>query len=323
MAKRTVSVGDATRLTHHNDITTYGDADHDWDEATGTGYHNASYDAPAHFVNVDSGNESAASMFLDQNGKLLIKSATSTTTPPTPSSESDGSVVLVDDGTTVEIAAPTLSFAGATVIDTSGNNALTLKTDTNIVKVSTTGFPNFTIHRDTKVATSGIEQYFSFDNSDDDEHEFVSLRAELVTNTAGSEDGFFAIKTINNGTLTEGLRQDQNQNIGIGATSFGTSASFVLGIANGTAPSSSPANMVQLYAEDVSTSSELKVRDEAGNITTLSPHNFSLVGGPSEDLAWAFYGERDGHAVNVDMLRLARLVEQISGEKLVYTGKVA
>jgi hypothetical protein len=61
------------------------------------------------------------------------------------------------------------------------------------------------------------------------------------------------------------------------------------------------------------------VRDEAGNVTTLSPHNFALIpGGPSEPMAWAYYSERAGHRINVDMLRLARLVERLAGEKLVY-----
>lgn len=43
-------------------------------------------------------------------------------------------------------------------------------------------------------------------------------------------------------------------NVGIGATSFGTNADKVLGIANGTIPASSPADMVQVYAQDVSVS---------------------------------------------------------------------
>ncbi len=60
--------------------------------------------------------------------------------------------------------------------------------------------------------------------------------------------------------------------VGVGTASFGTSAAGVVGIANGTAPSSSPANMVQLYAEDVTASSELKVRDEGGTVTVISPH---------------------------------------------------
>lgn len=96
--------------------------------------------------------------------------------------------------------------------------------------------------------------------------------------------------------------------------------SRLLVIYNGTAPVSSTEDGVILYAEDVSSSSELRVRDEAGNVTTLSPHNFQLCGGPSEDLAWSHYGEKNGKAINVDMLKMARILEKISGEKLVYVG---
>jgi len=93
----------------------------------------------------------------------------------------------------------------------------------------------------------------------------------------------------------------------------------VLGIKNGTAPSSSPVDAVQIYAEDVSSSSELKVRDEAGNITTLSPHNFSLIPeGPSEEMAWSYYSEKDGKRINIDMLKAIRLLEKLTGEKLVH-----
>jgi hypothetical protein len=74
-----------------------------------------------------------------------------------------------------------------------------------------------------------------------------------------------------------------------------------------------------LYAEDASSSSELKVRDEAGNVTTLSPHNFDLIPeGPSEDMAWSYFSEKDGKRINVDMLKVVRLLEKISGEKLVH-----
>ena len=57
-----------------------------------------------------------------------------------------------------------------------------------------------------------------------------------------------------------------------GLSAAGTSAASVIAMKNGTAPTSSPADSIQLYAEDVAASSELKVRDEATNITVLSPH---------------------------------------------------
>jgi hypothetical protein len=105
--------------------------------------------------------------------------------------------------------------------------------------------------------------------------------------------------------------------LGSGHTGGGSN---VLAITNGTAPSFSTANGILLYAEDVSSSSELKVRDEAGNVTTLSPHNFSGCGGPSEEMAWSYYSERNGKFVNIDMMKLARLLEKLTGEKLVYIG---
>lgn len=107
-----------------------------------------------------------------------------------------------------------------------------------------------------------------------------------------------------------------NYNLGIGTQSFGD-GTYVLAIHNGTAPTSSITDGIILYAEGAS--SELKVRDEAGNVTTLSPHNFSLVS-RSEPMAWSFYSEnhQTGQKINVDMLKVIRTVEQISGERLVF-----
>jgi len=111
---------------------------------------------------------------------------------------------------------------------------------------------------------------------------------------------------------------DQNGNIGLGGPSYGTSAAGVFAIANGTAPASSPANAVQLYAEDVTSSSELKVRDEAGNITTLSPHHFTMIE-RSEPMAWSYYSCNPfvGKEINIDMMRVVRKVEELSGEKFI------
>ncbi len=120
------------------------------------------------------------------------------------------------------------------------------------------------------------------------------------------------------GAGTEKMRID-NAGVGIGATTFGTSATNVLAIANGTIPGSSIVGGVQLYAESVASSSELRVRDEAGNVTTLSPHNFSAIpDGKSDPMAWAFYSQRGDLALNVDMLKTIRTVESLSGERLVY-----
>jgi hypothetical protein len=55
-------------------------------------------------------------------------------------------------------------------------------------------------------------------------------------------------------------------NLGIGASSFGTNAAKVIGIANGTAPTTSPAGMGQLYVEG----GALKYRGSSGTVTTIA-----------------------------------------------------
>jgi hypothetical protein len=120
-------------------------------------------------------------------------------------------------------------------------------------------------------------------------------------------------------SFTQALTLDANRNLLLNGTSAGASSVGTFTIFNGTAPTGSVTDGVILFAADVSSSSELRVRDEAGNVTTLSPHNFSLIPeGPSEELAWAYYSEKGGKRINVDMLKLARMVEKLTGEKLVY-----
>lgn len=133
----------------------------------------------------------------------------------------------------------------------------------------------------------------------------------------------FLTSGITTGTGTEG-------NIGLNTPSVPNWQSMEKGLFIGNAvaePTGNPSNGVFLWSYDVAASSELKVRDEAGNVTTLSPHNFSIIGEPSEPGAWSHYSEYTNEngqreAVNVDMLKLARLLEKLTGEKLVYKTKL-
>jgi hypothetical protein len=121
------------------------------------------------------------------------------------------------------------------------------------------------------------------------------------------------------GTTTPVSKLSVVGNVSIGNIAAGTGGTNVLVLSNGVVPSTSPADSIQLYSEDDASSSELKVRDEAGNITTLSPHNFSLIpDGRSEELAWSYYSKRGNEAINVDMTKAIRLVEQLTGEQLIY-----
>lgn len=148
--------------------------------------------------------------------------------------------------------------------------------------------------------------------------------AKLHVRGNGTTTGTLLLLDDSSGT--ERLKLLDNGNLSLGGASFGTSAAGVFAIKNGTAPTTSPADSIQLYAEDVAASSELKVRDEAGNITTLSPHNFELLGKPSEELAWSYRSERRvGNKIkriNVDMLAVIREVEKIVGRQLVFQDEI-
>lgn len=84
-----------------------------------------------------------------------------------------------------------------------------------------------------------------------------------VLNTANPNT---AISLEKNGVYT--LYSDTGSgNLGIGTATFGTSAAKVIGMANATAPTTSPAGMGQLYVE----AGALKFRGSSGTVTTIAP----------------------------------------------------
>ncbi len=167
-------------------------------------------------------------------------------------------------------------------------------------------------------ATSATVPVFMFAN--DEDTGLASAGDNIVSLVAGGTNVLNVTSgNVGIGTTGPNSKLSVAGNLSVGNTAAGTSGTRVLVLENGTIPSASPLDSIQLYAEDAAASSELKVRDEAGNITTLSPHNFSIIpAGPSEDLAWSFYSQRKNLAINVDMAKTVRLVEQLSGQQLIY-----
>ena len=70
-------------------------------------------------------------------------------------------------------------------------------------------------------------------------------------------------------------------------------------------------NRASIYAKDVSSSAELFVRDEAGNVTQISPHNTQGE--------WIYYSEnvKTGKKFRVNMEKMIRKLEQITGEDFI------
>lgn len=147
----------------------------------------------------------------------------------------------------------------------------------------------------------------------------VSTSEQFRLSYDSSNHAQFSVSSGGLLTLTPTAGLSVGSSVAIGTTSFGTNAANVLALANSTAPSAAITDGIQLFAVDEAGSHELRVMDEAGFTTTLSPHNFSLIpGGQSESLAWGFYSERQGLAINADVTKALRLLEEMSGEQLVF-----
>jgi hypothetical protein len=126
----------------------------------------------------------------------------------------------------------------------------------------------------------------------------VNGSSDVHANMAAVLDGNVAIGTLS-----------------IGNQEIGTQGKYVLSMKDGSAPITPPSAYqgIQLWSQ----SGELRVMDAALHVTTLSPHNFSMMPA-SEPMAWSFYSENPQlhKKISVDMLRLTRVVERISGERL-------
>lgn len=85
--------------------------------------------------------------------------------------------------------------------------------------------------------------------------------------------------------LTERMRLDNLGNVGIGTISFGTSAEKTLGIFEGVAPTTSPADVSQVWSQNYNgaASNRLYERTEEGNSSLLALLSET---GPSYGVAW-------------------------------------
>ena len=74
---------------------------------------------------------------------------------------------------------------------------------------------------------------------------------------------------------------------------------------------STAANNAHIYAKDESSSAEVFVRDEAGNVTKISPHN--------EQGDWEYYSRntKTGKTVRVNMEEMIRDIEKLTGKSYI------
>ena len=100
------------------------------------------------------------------------------------------------------------------------------------------------------------------------------------------------------------------------ATSAGTNSQSRIGAIQLINQSSAPTNLANhswIYALDDSASSEVYVKDEAGNATKISPHN--------KEGEWEYYSKnsKTGKTVRVNMERMIKKLEELTGETFIET----
>jgi hypothetical protein len=117
----------------------------------------------------------------------------------------------------------------------------------------------------TKTTTASLATVAGITTTDADD---FGIYFRLKTDATGA-NRYAAITSFDNGSgngARDLVLQDLGGNVGIGVSTFGTSAAKVLGLANATAPSTSPAGMGQLYVE----AGALKYRGSSGTVTTIA-----------------------------------------------------
>jgi hypothetical protein len=97
-----------------------------------------------------------------------------------------------------------------------------------------------------------------------------AIQVGYVPNAAGGTTyGFYNPDTDFDWGVYNNAESYFGDNVGIMASSFGTNADGTLALGNSTAPTTSPANMVQLYAADITTGqSALHLKTEDDGLTT-------------------------------------------------------
>jgi len=94
----------------------------------------------------------------------------------------------------------------------------------------------------------------------------VTASGSTKTLNLGTSGAAGSTTTITVGSITGTSTTRLNGNVGLGVSTFGTSAANVLGMINATAPTTSPAGMGQLYVD----AGALKYRGSAGTVTTIA-----------------------------------------------------
>ena len=249
---------------------------------------------------------SAASVVLNTNDQSIqgLKTFTSGIATDDITSPSSNADINIDPAGTGAVNI----LSSATITTTTTDDSLTITT----TEASSTAAPVISLKRNSSSPADADylgQIKFKGENDADQEIVYAKITGKILDASDGSEDGIieFAHKKAGSNVITGRFRSDSLQLLN--DTNLRVSGVTELGIQSG--DPSTTANFAKIYAKDESSSAEMFVQDEAGNVTKISPHN--------EQGEWEYYSRntKTGKTVRVNMEEMIRDIEKLTGKTYI------
>jgi len=160
-----------------------------------------------------------------------------------------------------------------------------------------------------KLGTSGdLEIYHDGSNSYIDDAGTGNIIYRSGTQTFQNAAGTKTMATFNAATSVD---LNYNNNTKFQTSNTGVALTGVMAMAVESGDPSGVANNAHIYAKDDTSSAEVYVRDEAGNVTKLSPHN--------KQGEWEYFSRNTitGKTVRVNMEEMIKDIEKLTGKKYI------
>ena len=229
-------------------------------------------------------------------------------------------ILLADDesgstGDNVNVVAATTVSSTATTVDSFANSAYTgafyVFTGYNASEGAASASEVMVVSNDDVYLTTGP----TISTKGTDQLEFsatqsgstVTVKAASTSGSSTTVNGYrvHMLRGSAGASTADTVLVSTTQSI-TGAKTFDSPLALTVG-----SDPSTVANKAHIYAKDDSSSAEVFVRDEAGNVTKISPHN--------EEGEWEYYSKntKTGKTVRVNMEEMIRDIEKLTGKKYI------
>jgi hypothetical protein len=229
-------------------------------------------------------------------------------------------ILLADDesgstGDNVNVVAATTVSSTATTVDSFVNSAYTgafyvftgynaTEEAASATEVMVVSNDNAYISTGPTISTKGTDQLtFSATQSGST----VTVKAASTSGASTTVNGYrvHMLRGSAGASTADTVLVSTTQTIS-GAKTFSSPIALTVGSDPSTAT-----NNAHIYAKDESSSAEVFVRDEAGNVTKISPHN--------EQGEWEYFSRntKTGKTVRVNMEEMIRDIEKLTGKRYI------